>query len=177
MTPSSVFIILDHIRSNLTFTHEAIFKMSTVRIQLICHECKYTSLSGQSSSECPKCGSQFVENCSLKRSRNDSVEVRNPRLWVNMNGMLSANYPRQRLSSGTVYSPKNTSKTTKPRQDMEDVASMTEGNCQICLEEIKHGNQIINLDNCSHHFHASCITTWIEKKNVCPICQAKAVNN
>ena len=54
-------------------------------------------------------------------------------------------------------------KTESPRQLM----------CLICLVAIDHSsNQGVMLDCPGHHnFHKSCVTTWLQRANQCPICR------
>ncbi|XP_030515510.1 probable E3 ubiquitin-protein ligase RHB1A [Rhodamnia argentea] len=46
--------------------------------------------------------------------------------------------------------------------DEEDV-------CPICLEGYNEGNPRF-ITNCEHHFHLSCILEWMERSDICPIC-------
>ncbi|KAK3428619.1 hypothetical protein EUGRSUZ_E00115 [Eucalyptus grandis] len=46
--------------------------------------------------------------------------------------------------------------------DEEDV-------CPICLEEYDEDNPRF-ITKCEHHFHLSCILEWMERSDVCPIC-------
>ena len=41
--------------------------------------------------------------------------------------------------------------------------------CPICLDVIQ--DRLITLNKCHHTFHQSCISTWFEKSNTCPICR------
>lgn len=44
--------------------------------------------------------------------------------------------------------------------------------CCICMNEYIINDEIIVLD-CKHNFHATCIKTWLRKKNSCAICRSK----
>lgn len=46
--------------------------------------------------------------------------------------------------------------------------------CSICQEEYAAGDEIGNLVECQHGFHATCINQWLQVKNWCPICKASA---
>ena len=41
--------------------------------------------------------------------------------------------------------------------------------CSICLEEIEETDDIKKLMNCNHFFHKSCIDTWSNNNNTCPL--------
>lgn len=62
-----------------------------------------------------------------------------------------------------------------------------EKNCIICLEEFENienqskenkekNENIIAKLQCGHSFHSKCISDWMTKKNVCPLCKAKIDN-
>lgn len=45
--------------------------------------------------------------------------------------------------------------------------------CSICLENYKAGDKIywsLN-EKCTHSFHAKCMTNWLLKNDLCPICR------
>ncbi|XP_022715729.1 E3 ubiquitin-protein ligase RNF181 homolog [Durio zibethinus] len=42
--------------------------------------------------------------------------------------------------------------------------------CVICLEEILDGSKASRMP-CSHVYHQDCIVNWLEKSNLCPLCQ------
>lgn len=41
--------------------------------------------------------------------------------------------------------------------------------CPICLEELNSNNSKVLV--CKHSFHKLCIDTWLERKNICPLCR------
>jgi len=43
--------------------------------------------------------------------------------------------------------------------------------CNICLEELKPEDEIIELDGCPHIFHEACAKTWFRINKTCPICK------
>ncbi len=49
---------------------------------------------------------------------------------------------------------------------INDVQVNSEETCSICLE-----NNVNCETNCSHHFHAACLSQWINKNNSCPLCR------
>lgn len=46
--------------------------------------------------------------------------------------------------------------------------------CAICLDEPRAGDQVCRL-GCAHVYHAVCIKRWLQQKNSCPVCAARAV--
>ncbi|KAL6524368.1 hypothetical protein OROHE_016039 [Orobanche hederae] len=46
--------------------------------------------------------------------------------------------------------------------------------CSVCLDDLCRDDhdEIGVLDNCRHEFHVGCITQWLRKKNICPLCRA-----
>jgi len=43
--------------------------------------------------------------------------------------------------------------------------------CPICYEDYKIGDEIVSLPKCSHAFHPECVTEWLMKTPLCPICR------
>lgn len=46
--------------------------------------------------------------------------------------------------------------------------------CTICLAAVEDGEKVGILP-CSHIFHAECLGHWIQRRNVCPLCQATEI--
>jgi hypothetical protein len=46
-----------------------------------------------------------------------------------------------------------------------------ENNCSICRENFIEGEELRNLNNCSHTFHKVCIDQWFRTNVHCPICR------
>lgn len=46
--------------------------------------------------------------------------------------------------------------------------------CTICLAPVEDGEKVGVLP-CSHIFHAECLGQWIQRRNVCPLCQAAEI--
>lgn len=46
--------------------------------------------------------------------------------------------------------------------------------CTICLAPVEDGNTVGVL-SCSHIFHADCLSQWIQRRNVCPLCQTTEI--
>ena len=54
--------------------------------------------------------------------------------------------------------------------------SRTLEDCSICLGHLKLStatscDRILELKACSHYFHESCLTIWLESKSECPLCR------
>mmetsp|Transcript_9999 Transcript_9999/g.15104 ORF Transcript_9999/g.15104 Transcript_9999/m.15104 type:complete len:526 (-) Transcript_9999:235-1812(-) len=46
--------------------------------------------------------------------------------------------------------------------------------CSICLTEFHMGEMLISLPCHKHHsFHANCIRKWLQRQNLCPLCQKR----
>jgi hypothetical protein len=46
--------------------------------------------------------------------------------------------------------------------------------CTICFAPLLDGDRVGAL-TCDHIFHAECLKTWLQRRNVCPLCQTKDV--
>lgn len=42
--------------------------------------------------------------------------------------------------------------------------------CPICLEHFQTTSHISKMP-CGHHYHKSCLTSWLHKHNSCPVCR------
>lgn len=42
--------------------------------------------------------------------------------------------------------------------------------CSLCLDHFKIGEDIVTL-HCKHFFHENCLTPWLAKSTLCPICK------
>jgi Ring finger domain len=51
----------------------------------------------------------------------------------------------------------------------------SEHDCAICFHAILHGDRVGALNGCAHVFHVACLKRWLQRKNVCPLCQARNV--
>lgn len=48
--------------------------------------------------------------------------------------------------------------------------------CSICLEPIDENEEVKKLINCNHIFHKSCIDTWSNNNNTCPLCRKHIIS-
>ncbi|KAF7048039.1 hypothetical protein CFC21_056856 [Triticum aestivum] len=50
---------------------------------------------------------------------------------------------------------------------VEDMAE-----CCICLSYLVEDQDAVRLPGCSHAFHRSCLTPWLQRAKTCPMCRA-----
>jgi hypothetical protein len=43
--------------------------------------------------------------------------------------------------------------------------------CAICQEDIASGAVVLRLPACGHAYHESCVLSWLQKQNTCPLCR------
>ncbi len=41
--------------------------------------------------------------------------------------------------------------------------------CIICLEKMKENEKLMIL-KCTHIYHHECLSLWLSKKSICPLC-------
>jgi hypothetical protein len=60
-----------------------------------------------------------------------------------------------------------------PKDTLETIINEVNDNvCIICFESYKIKEKI-NILQCKHTFHITCITKWLNKCETCPICRRK----
>ena len=47
---------------------------------------------------------------------------------------------------------------------------ITDTTCSICLDDYKTDDKLAKL-NCTHIYHESCVTYWLQIKSNCPTCR------
>ena len=52
-----------------------------------------------------------------------------------------------------------------------DVEVEKESSCTVCLEAVKVGSSVYDID-CKHIFHKECLENWRKEKDTCPCCRA-----
>lgn len=67
-------------------------------------------------------------------------------------------------------STSDSTRSLKSGQTPSREVAKPEMECDICLEKMAV-DKFGLLNNCSHHFCASCITEWLRKSPTCPICR------
>jgi hypothetical protein len=58
--------------------------------------------------------------------------------------------------------------------DESDGDANNDEQCAICYAPLEDGDKIGRLP-CSHDFHAACLKVWLQRKNSCPLCQARDI--
>lgn len=43
--------------------------------------------------------------------------------------------------------------------------------CNVCYEDVKEGERVRSLLECTHIFHSVCIEKWFHEKTICPTCR------
>ena len=66
--------------------------------------------------------------------------------------------------------------TCTPVEEKEDAPEDDDESfdCTICLAPVEDGEKVGVLP-CSHIFHAECLSHWVKRRNVCPLCQAREI--
>ncbi|KAI1369422.1 hypothetical protein F5Y08DRAFT_153066 [Xylaria arbuscula] len=59
----------------------------------------------------------------------------------------------------------------KKKLDEEMLGSELKGECTICIDEVKAGDEVVVLP-CKHWFHEECASLWLKQHNSCPVCRA-----
>ncbi|XP_023539485.1 RING-H2 finger protein ATL80-like [Cucurbita pepo subsp. pepo] len=47
------------------------------------------------------------------------------------------------------------------------------GNCSVCYDEMKDGGEEVSRILCGHVYHKSCVLTWLQRNNSCPLWRKK----
>ncbi|GBP05480.1 E3 ubiquitin-protein ligase RNF181 [Eumeta japonica] len=59
----------------------------------------------------------------------------------------------------------------KAVEELSDITINTTGKqCPVCLKKFSNGEKV-KLMPCEHSFHSTCILTWLNKTNSCPLCR------
>ncbi|KAI8635216.1 hypothetical protein F5Y19DRAFT_4517 [Xylariaceae sp. FL1651] len=59
----------------------------------------------------------------------------------------------------------------KRKLDEEMLGPELKGECTICIDEVKVGDEVVVLP-CKHWFHQECANLWLKQHNSCPVCRA-----
>ncbi|KAI1151857.1 hypothetical protein F4825DRAFT_339516 [Nemania diffusa] len=59
----------------------------------------------------------------------------------------------------------------KRKLDAEMLGPELKGECTICIDEVKVGDEVVVLP-CKHWFHEECASLWLKQHNSCPVCRA-----
>lgn len=67
-------------------------------------------------------------------------------------------------------------RTSELRVTDEDSASSPL--CVVCMDGVDAEEEIRQLSNCQHVFHAGCLDRWIDNGHVtCPLCRSKLLHD
>lgn len=47
--------------------------------------------------------------------------------------------------------------------------------CCICINLIKFGDDLMEIELCHHKFHSNCLSKWLKRSNQCPICRSSVI--
>jgi hypothetical protein len=56
------------------------------------------------------------------------------------------------------------------------MATGNEGDCTVCIELMKSGDEARQLP-CGHAFHRACVDDWLLKRRKCPLCNLNIVEH
>ena len=76
------------------------------------------------------------------------------------------------MSMAAMSKKKATADSFTERKRKEIKRQEKEVSCSICLEVLRTGTQVKELQ-CKHVFHTSCIHSWLKQKLQCPNCKKK----
>lgn len=54
----------------------------------------------------------------------------------------------------------------------KEQAAAADGDCSVCLMPLVEGEEVRQLPECKHSFHAPCIDMWLYSHSNCPMCRA-----
>lgn len=69
-----------------------------------------------------------------------------------------------------LHRPRQLALKTKRFVAPTDNVDEEQPNCTICFATLEDGDRVGALP-CQHAFHADCLKEWIQRRNVCPLCQ------
>jgi hypothetical protein len=59
------------------------------------------------------------------------------------------------------------------RQPSED--EIHDDACAICCADLVDGDRVGVLEVCRHQFHVECLKPWLQRRNMCPLCQKEGI--
>jgi len=72
------------------------------------------------------------------------------------------------------YSVETTGSNGDAAPDKDTTWNDTSRECRICLSEFEDDEVILHL-RCGHIYHELCATTWLRRRNRCPVCNATVI--
>jgi len=148
-----------------------------------CFECGiFFHVGGQHGPQCTRCGSAFVQYLRGQREN-----------WITAESSTGVNYSFEdrfddSVSASMQESPIKGTPTQEAFLQRLPITELTAGdieqrrdfetsdsrhNCAICRECFVVGDVLMQVP-CCHEFHQTCITTWLQAHNTCPICRWRA---
>ena len=117
-------------------------------------KCKRCHSRTKQQTICKSCGEEkYIERISRRPVfRTEDPIKKEKRMFVDKNGKL--------------IKVRQTSKLSGRPFNLDDVNQQ----CSICMGDFEKGNQIKET-SCRHKFHAGCLQTWLQVKQVCPECR------
>lgn len=61
-------------------------------------------------------------------------------------------------------------------QDVDEELDCHASSCSICLSDFAEEQVLLCLP-CRHAFHRECLRSWLQRRNLCPLCKAPAVQS
>mmetsp|Transcript_96895 Transcript_96895/g.216079 ORF Transcript_96895/g.216079 Transcript_96895/m.216079 type:complete len:351 (+) Transcript_96895:26-1078(+) len=157
---------------------------SNIQDHAFCFECGVVfQLSSGRSPQCSRCGSTFVQY--LRGSGDthwvspDSASGRNFNFDDQLDNSISASLDEapviKKPTQGAFL--KSMPSVLLGEDEIEKRSKLGTAdprcNCAICRESFATG-EVLRLLPCNHEFHETCIITWLQSNNTCPICRWKA---
>jgi hypothetical protein len=90
---------------------------------------------------------------------------------------------RTKLYKGGLHRRRGSLRSTKDEESSvrrmsehgeDDGEDDDDENCTICFAPLLDGDRVGAIP-CDHIFHAECLKMWLQRRNVCPLCQTKDV--
>ena len=72
-----------------------------------------------------------------------------------------------------ISSPSPEDTTTDTEKRLSSSRELSDNTCSICIDEIK---EMCYTDTCLHRFCFPCLSEWVKRKQVCPLCKAEFTN-
>ena len=70
-------------------------------------------------------------------------------------------------------SPSPEGTKTDSEKGLSSSCELSDNTCSICIDEIK---EMCYTDTCLHRFCFTCLSEWVKRKQVCPLCKAEFTN-
>ena len=110
---------------------------------------------------------------------NNNFSLQNRRNNINRNRSLNRNSPKKEIDRNLEFKKLKAISALPCFQYRYIVKyeKRNEKNCSICLNDFKSEDILIRFSCKEHIFHKSCLLTWLEKSNICPLCKKSLLLN